>query len=165
MATEGGTGGPCRALDAQAGQATLDALRADQHAECLMCGPANPLGLRLRFRVQPDGSVVALFPCSAGLRSYAGTLHGGVISALLDAAMTNALFAAGVTGVTAELTVRFLAPVALDRGALVRGAVERDAHPLFHVRAELEQGGKVKARATARFLVKGAAPSGVPGRG
>jgi len=37
----------------------------------------------------------------------------------------------------------------------VRASIERDSHPLFYLRAELEQDRKVKARATAKFLVKG----------
>ncbi len=142
-------------VDARTSQATLESLCAAEHSECLMCGPANPLGLKLRFRVQPDGSVLAMFPCREAFRSYSDTLHGGVISALLDAAMTNALFSVGVVGVTAELTVRFLAAVALNRGAVVRASIEKDAHPLFHVRAELEQDQKIMARATAKFVVKG----------
>ena len=145
----------CRAsssLNMGTGQATLESLCATEHSECLMCGPANPLGLKLRFRVQPDGSVLAMFPCQEAFRSYPETLHGGVISALLDAAMTNALFSRGVAAVTAELAVRFLAPVALNRGAVVRALVERDAHPLFYVRAELEQDRTLMARATAKFL-------------
>ena len=57
---------------------------------------------------------------------------------------------------TADLTVRFLAPVNLDRGAVVRAVVESAAaHPLYKVRAELEQDQQLKARATAKFLVKG----------
>ena len=95
-----------------------------------------------------------MFACREAFRSYPKTLHRGVISALLDAAMTNALFSVGVVGVTAELTVSFLAAVALNRGAVVRAAIERDAHPLFYVRAELEQDRRPMARATAKFLVK-----------
>lgn len=120
-----------------------------------MCGSQNHLGMKLRFRVQPDGSVLAMFPCRESFRSYPETLHGGVISALLDSAMTNVLFSMGVVGVTAELTVRFLASVELNRGAVVRAFVERDARPLFYVRAELEQDRKLMARATAKFLTKG----------
>jgi acyl-coenzyme A thioesterase PaaI-like protein len=96
-----------------------------------------------------------MFACHEAFRSYPETLHGGVISALLDAAMTNALFSVGVVGVTAELTVRFLAAVALNHGAVVRASIEKDAHPLFYVRAELEQDRQLMARATAKFLVKG----------
>jgi acyl-coenzyme A thioesterase PaaI-like protein len=140
---------------APASQLVLDSLVAAEHARCLMCGPGNPIGPKLRFRVQPDGSVLAMFPCREVLRSYPETLHGGVISALLDAAMTNALFAIGRIGVTAELTVRFLAPVALKSEAVVHASVERDEHPLYHLRAELEQGRKLMARASAKFVIKG----------
>ncbi len=93
--------------------------------------PANPDGLKLTFRVQGDGSVVALFPCREVFQSYPETLRGGITSALLDAAMTNALFSIGVAAVTAELVVRFLAPVSLARGAVVIGAIEKtSSHPL-----------------------------------
>jgi acyl-coenzyme A thioesterase PaaI-like protein len=142
-------------VDVRASQATMESLAAAEHSECLMCGSENPLGFKLEFRVQPEGSVLAMFPCGEAFRSYPDTLHGGVISALLDAAMTHALFSVGVVGVTAELTVRFLVPVALNRGAVVRAFVERDADPLFYVRAEIEQDRKLMARASAKFLVKG----------
>ena len=139
---------------APASQFALESLVAAEHAKCLMCGPANRLGMKLRFRVQPDGSVLARIPCREALRSYPETLHGGVISALLDAAMTNALFAIGMVGVTAELTVRFLAPVALNSEAVVHASVHRDEHPLFHLRAELEQDSKLMARASAKFVIR-----------
>ncbi|MGD8394981.1 MAG: PaaI family thioesterase [Candidatus Eiseniibacteriota bacterium] len=140
--------------DVNGSQSTLEALAATEHADCLLCGRANPVGLRLRFRLQSDGSVLAAFTCREAFQSYAKTLHGGVISALLDAAMTNVLFSIGVVGVTAELTVRFLAPVLLERAAVVRATLERNAHPLFLVRAELEQDGKLMARASAKFLAR-----------
>jgi uncharacterized protein (TIGR00369 family) len=142
-------------IDVTARQATLESLAAAEHARCLMCGSANDLGLKLRFRVQSDGSVLAMFPCRETFQSYPENLHGGVISALLDAAMTNALFSVGVVGVTAELTVRFLAPVLLNRGSVVRASIEKDAHPLYYIRSDLKQDRKLMARATATFLVKG----------
>jgi acyl-coenzyme A thioesterase PaaI-like protein len=149
-------GCPARhAVDLTASQATLESLCAAEHSGCVLCGATNPRGFKLRFRVQRDGSVLAMFPCSEALRSYPETIHGGVVSALLDAAMTNALFSIGVVGVTAELTVRFLAPVAVERGAVVRASIEMARHPLFYVRAELEQDRKLMARASAKFLVKG----------
>ena len=137
-------------------QAVLDAVRAAEHPFCFVCHPENQAGLRLRFRVQADGSVVAFFPCRSVYQSYPATLHGGITSALLDAAMTNALFSIGIVAVTAELTVRFLAPVSLDRGAVVFGTIEKTtSHPLYYVRAELQQDRRPLARATAKFLVRG----------
>ncbi len=142
--------------DISANQSMLESVAASEHPQCLMCGPENPFGLKLRFRVQRDGSVLAMFPCREILQSYPETLNGGVISALLDAAMTNALFSIGVVAVTAELTVRFLAPASLNHGAVIRAMIDNaESHPLYYARAELEQDKKLMARASAKFLVKG----------
>lgn len=136
-------------------QATLARLAHSEHLTCLLCGPENPLGLRLQFRVEADGSVVGDVPPMPALQSYPGTLHGGVISSVLDAAMVHALFAEGIVAVTAELTVRFLSPVRVDRPLVVRANVEPNSHgPLFHTRGTVVQDGSVAARATAKFLRK-----------
>ena len=145
-------------------QERLDALRAAEHPRCFLCSPENPSGLKLRFRVQPDGSVLAFFPCREVFQSYPATLHGGIVAALLDAAMANALFSIGVVAVTAELDVRYRAPVVLERGVAVRGLVEKTAaHPLYYARAEVAQDRKVVARASARFLVRDEGPAAVAG--
>ena len=147
---------PGHPADLSASQARLESVSAIEHPRCLMCGAANPFGMKLKFKVQSDGSVLAVLPCRSLLQSYPETLHGGVISALLDAAMTNVLFSIGVVAVTVELTVRFVAPVSLSRTAVVRAAIEKSSsHPLYYVRAELEQDKKLMARASAKFLVKG----------
>lgn len=129
------------------------ALHSAEHGGCCVCGTLDALGLGLVFQTQDDRTIVGTFHCEPRLQSYQGILHGGVISTVLDAAMTHALFAAGVVGVTAELTVRFLAPVRLGCAATVRAALVRScAHGLHLLEAHLEQDGKPVARATARFL-------------
>lgn len=75
--------------------ATLEEVRTTTHPSCFVCGAANPSGFHLRFALAPDGSVSAHVPCPQQFQSYDGTLHGGVVAALLDAAMTNCLFARG----------------------------------------------------------------------
>ncbi len=148
---------PASSVEPVPSQTVLEAVRAVEHPRCFVCNPENPDGLKLRFRVQADGSVVAFFPCRSVYQSYPETLHGGITSALLDAAMTNALFSIGIVAVTAELSVRFVAPVSLDRGAVVVGTIEKtSSHPLYYVRAELQQDRKTLARATAKFLVRDA---------
>jgi uncharacterized protein (TIGR00369 family) len=146
---------PTPPLDASASQASLESLGATEHPRCVLCGAANRYGMKLEFSVQSDGSVVATFPCCETLQSYPGTLHGGVVSALLDAAMTNVLFSIGVAAVTAELTVRFLAPVRLGQDAVVRASIARvTSRSLYYVRSEIEQLGAVVARASAKFLAR-----------
>lgn len=142
--------------DIQPSQTTLETVAAAEHSRCFMCGAENPFGMKLRFRVQSDGSVVAFFPCREVFQGYPEALHGGIISALLDSAMTNVLFSIGVVAMTAELTVRFLAPISLNRGVVIRAAIDRTTlHSLYYVRSELEQERNVTARASAKFLVKG----------
>jgi len=139
----------------KAAQKRLEALGTLEHPRCLMCGSEHPFGIRLKFVVQNDGAVHAEFSCREILQGYPEMLHGGVISALLDAAMTNALFSVGVVAVTAELTVRFLAPVSLNRIAVVRARIDdSELHPLYTLRAELQQRRTIVARASAKFLSK-----------
>lgn len=136
-------------------QKLLEDTREHEHPLCLFCGSKNPIGFKLPFTALEDGSVRADITCGSFFQSYPRTLHGGVISALLDSAMTNCLFARGVVAVTGELNVRFVEAVDVDRAVEVRAAVEREYGPLYQMRAELTQSRRVRARATAKFVKKG----------
>ena len=128
--------------------------RTAAHAACFLCGASNPAGLKLDFVLEADGSVHADVPCPRTLQSYEDTLHGGVVAALLDAAMTNGLFALGVVAVTARLSVRYVQPVRLDIPARVAASVDRNRRGLFYCSAELTQNGRVAARASATFVTR-----------
>jgi acyl-coenzyme A thioesterase PaaI-like protein len=80
-------------------------------------------------------------------------LHGGVIAALLDGAMTNCLFAFGHRALTVELKVRYHAGVAAAEESLLRAWLEDSTRELFQLRAELSQDGAVKASATGKFML------------
>lgn len=126
--------------------------RTGTHSHCVVCGAANDHGLRLKFSPTEDGSVQARFYCDKTLEGYADILHGGVISSLLDGAMTNCLFAHGHPGLTAELTVRFRHPVRIGTAATVRAWIERCSPPLHVLRAELVQDEQVKATGCGKFM-------------
>jgi len=135
-------------------------LQARLHSQCMLCGAEHPQGLRLAFSTHSDGHVEARFPCDRLYQGYTGYLHGGVIAALLDSAMTNCLFAHGKAALTGELNVRFLKPVVTSRPATVIARVSESLPPLFHMEATLRQNGQLMARATAKFMEAGGA--GVP---
>ena len=122
------------------------------HPGCVVCGGANARGLRLRYAPGDGKGVEAILDCDASLEGYGGRLHGGVIAAALDGAMTHCLFAHGRTAVTAELVVKYKHPVAIGRPARVRAWLERDLGPLYLLQAELVQDDVVKAAASAKFL-------------
>jgi acyl-coenzyme A thioesterase PaaI-like protein len=122
------------------------------HNHCLMCGSRNPFSLGLRFHSGEQGSVWARFKAQRRFQGYDGILHGGVISALLDAAMTHCLFHHGVQAVTGDLRVRFLKPVPCKDLLHVRAWLLSATPPLFRVAAILVYGQRVMARAEAKFM-------------
>lgn len=109
------------------------------------------MGLALRYAAAPDGSVSATFLGNPALEGYEGILHGGVVAALLDGAMTNCLFAHGIRALTGELRVRYRLPVLATEELMVRAWVERSWHGLFLLQSEILQSRVLKARAEGKF--------------
>jgi len=130
----------------------LERTRRTAHPSCIVCGRADECGLGLRFSVQQDGGVVAHFACRRHLQGYEGILHGGIVSALLDGAMTNCLFAHGITAVTGEMTIRFRHPIRLRTAVTVCGRIARSQWPLHVAEAQIVQDGRVMAKARGKFM-------------
>jgi acyl-coenzyme A thioesterase PaaI-like protein len=138
----------------ESAEGRLREMRARAHPNCVVCSAANGRGLRLEFRTCEDGGVQATFDCREGYEGYPSVLHGGVVSTLLDGAMTNCLFAHGHPGVTAEITVRCRHPVRTGRTATVRAWIEHRSPRLHVLRAELTQDGQLKATARGKFMAR-----------
>ena len=126
------------------------------HGNCLFCGDQNPLSFRLRFRADPGATVSAKFQASQHLQGYDGFLHGGIISALLDAAMTHCLFHQQIQAMTGDLHVRFLHPIPCDSVLVINARILSQKPPLYVLRAELTCDGQVMAWAQAKFMRRGA---------
>jgi acyl-coenzyme A thioesterase PaaI-like protein len=124
----------------------------ESHRHCVVCGSDHPFGLHLDFIADDDGSVEARIECESLFQGYPGMVHGGIVSMLLDGAMTNCLFAHGQPGVTGELNVRFGYPVEPQGTAVVRAWIDESPPPFFVLKSELIQTERVCARATAKFV-------------
>ena len=141
-----------------------DALRLKRtqealHGACLLCGSRNPAGFRLNFSILQDGGVAATAECPAHLQGYQGILHGGVTAALLDSAMANCLFARGISAVTAEMFLKYKAPVICGTPVTVTARLEKPYPPLYELAAEITQSGKIVALARAKFMESDFIPS------
>lgn len=134
--------------------ASLSPLRSQEHAHCVACGLHHPTGLRIQFHAADDGGVTATVDCTSALQGYAGLVHGGIISLMLDAAMTNCLFQRGVPALTAQLTVRFREPVQADRSAVVTARVVRETGNAFVVEGNVFQDNRLKAKGEGIFMRK-----------
>jgi acyl-coenzyme A thioesterase PaaI-like protein len=117
---------------------------------CFGCGPSHPTGLRVRCFRTPEGVVSPVFIA----REYAGppnAAHGGIVTAYLDEICAGAaLDASGKTAVTGELTVRFVAPVPVERAILGRGQLVKDHGRYVDVEARLEEFETRRLLATAK---------------
>jgi acyl-coenzyme A thioesterase PaaI-like protein len=119
----------------------------------------------LDFKVDSSGGVTTRFDCSEIFQSYTGFIHGGIISLLLDGAMTNCLFARKKKAVTGMLSVRYLQPVVVNRMADISARLVKSAPPLYYLEAEILQDGEMMAKATGKFMeVSARSTSGVKKR-
>ena len=136
----------------EAAQLRLDAAKFQQHPRCVVCWDRHPFGLQVDFRVTGAHTVEGLFACGKSYEGYENILHGGIVSSLLDGAMASCVLAMGLQAYTVDLRVRYRAAVAVGAQATIRGEWLRGSGPIHLLHATLEQGGKVRASARAKFF-------------
>jgi acyl-coenzyme A thioesterase PaaI-like protein len=88
----------------------MDARTLAEANRCFICGPGNPVGLRLRFREEGEG-VSADFTFGEQFIGWEGLIHGGLVAAVLDDAMANIWAWRGTPAVVARISARFRLPV------------------------------------------------------
>ncbi len=134
--------------------ASLD--RPIDDGRCFACGPYSAHGLKMRFDVRTDDSVESRVVLEEAFQGWRGVAHGGIVATLLDEAMAHAAAARDYLGVTAELRLRFRAPVPLAQPLVVRGKVEWQRRQVLGVSASVaNEDGAVLANAEGRFVVRG----------
>lgn len=124
---------------------------------CFACGPANPIGMHVRFDRAAEGDgVYARVELGPHYQGWRGIAHGGIVMALLDEAMAHAAGFAGHRGVTAMVNVRFRKPVPLECPIQVRGRVTWQRRNVLGVDASvLDDAGNVLAHAEGSFVSRG----------
>ncbi len=133
-------------------QRALDHHRQTQHPACVVCDPANPFSLNLNCKADDHGGVSSRFEPKPWMAGFTGQLHGGIVSALLDGAMTQCLFAQNTKAVTAVLHTRFRKPVPIDQALQVRAWLKDTDGKRHQLKAELHLNDALLADAEATFL-------------
>jgi acyl-coenzyme A thioesterase PaaI-like protein len=73
---------------------------------CFVCGPENPIGLRLTFRMDGDVCRSEFVPDTVHA-GYRGVTHGGIVFSVLDDVMANWLWLSGIRCMTARAEIRY----------------------------------------------------------
>ena len=120
---------------------------------CFACGRLNPTGLQLDFDVSTNRAS-ARYIGQQRHQGYDGTLHGGIVTALLDETMGWAIFHQGVWGVTGRITVTFRRPVPVGETVRVTGEVASRGTRAIETRGEVRDAeGALLAEASATFFL------------
>ncbi len=133
---------------------SLDDIRNEVHSDCFVCSLLNTYGMHISFKTTGDNEVIAVFQCDGSYQGYQGIVHGGVVSALLDGAMCNCMFACNKAAVTTEMLVKYRHPVVVDEEAMVIARIVYSSEPMYMLESEIIQNGKVKAIAKGKYYHK-----------
>jgi acyl-coenzyme A thioesterase PaaI-like protein len=134
----------------------IDSWARSDANNCFVCGPTNPIGLHMVFRL--DGDV-----CHGELTAgedhvgYDGVVHGGILYSALDDVMANWLFLRGERAVTARCEVRYREPVRVGTPVLLEARLKKRRGPLaiLEGRAIRAEDGTVVAECEASFMIVG----------
>lgn len=122
------------------------------HCNCLLCGDDNPIGLGLKFILLSDGKVHTSLRGRRLLQGYSGIIHGGVMCALLDAAMVHCLFHKKIKAVTADMNVRFHKPIPVNLILDLYGEMVSARKSLFYMKSEIYCNDELMVEGNARFM-------------
>ena len=119
---------------------------------CFVCGDQNESGLKARFFVQSFGSVASEYTVEQRFAGYDNIMHGGIAASLLDEVMIKAILKDDILAVTAEMTVKFKAPVYVGQKMVLVGRVIESKGRLYRTEGVAEVAGKVVAEATGTYI-------------
>jgi acyl-coenzyme A thioesterase PaaI-like protein len=123
------------------------------NSACVVCGAENPTGLHLTFDSSEVGVTADWTPTEAW-ESFQAIVHGGIVTTVLDEAMSKAIIARHWEALTAEIRVRFRGQVSPGDALQVRGwVVEKRKRRILAEAALLTAAGEECAHAWATFLI------------
>jgi acyl-coenzyme A thioesterase PaaI-like protein len=124
-------------------------------AGCLVCGPGNNKGLRLKLFVDPETGVVQTqFAPAKEHIGFEGVTHGGVLAAVLDEVMVWAATWSGKRFcLCGEMNVRFRQKAQIGVPLACSARVDLSRSKLISTTAEARNSaGRVVATATGKYI-------------
>lgn len=131
--------------------APADGERIDHFPDCIISGHANPFGVAIVVHREGDEAVarVTLGPAFEGAP---GRAHGGVVAGILDDVLGNILTVIEQPAFTAELTIRYHAPMLIGVELETRARLVRREGRKIWIEGETSHDGHVVASASGLFI-------------
>jgi acyl-coenzyme A thioesterase PaaI-like protein len=119
---------------------------------CFACSSNNLQGLQLDFQ-ECEGRARAVWKPSSIWEGFRGIIHGGLVSTVLDEAMSKAVGLSGHTALTCELRVRLKLQVKPGETLVVMGwLVDKTKRKIVAEATLAGANGQEKAHAWGVFL-------------
>ncbi|MER6108390.1 PaaI family thioesterase [Streptomyces hirsutus] len=115
-------------------------------------GPENALAPPLTLHGRDDGSIAGTVTLDLPYQGPPGHVHGGVSALLLDHTLGVANHWAGPSGMTAELTLRYLRPTPLFEPLTVTGRQVSVDGSRIRTAGEISAGGRTCVTAEGLFI-------------
>ena len=120
------------------------------YPNCFGCGPENPFGLRLTYRVEGDALVTDFTPGGTH-EGWPGIVHGGIIATILYEVMENFAFQKGIIAMMRDMDVQFRKPANIGTRITALARLELSADREMSITATLVQ-KNVVAEGSARLV-------------
>ncbi|MDH4126348.1 MAG: PaaI family thioesterase [Gammaproteobacteria bacterium] len=105
---------------------------------CFACGPANPIGLKIQFRVDGDACTGEFTPDENHV-GFQNIVHGGIIYTALDDVTANILYQQGRKAHTARCEIRYRRPCAVGEKLLLKGWIDSERRRLVMLKGEIRR--------------------------
>ena len=120
---------------------------------CFVCGQKNPIGLKLHLTWDGKTASTEFIPDKL-YQGWSGTVHGGILSCVLDEAMNYAALFSGVNTVTAKMQTRFRNPAQVGKLLVVTARLTKKTKRLVEAKAEAQlKDGTPIADSTATMFI------------
>ncbi len=121
---------------------------------CFVCGPGNPIGLKLVFRLDGDVCRAEFTPDDIHC-GYDGVTHGGIIFSTLDDVMANWIYLKGIRAFTAKCNIRYQDSLPTGTPVLLEGHCIKQKRRLIVMQGKMlrQDDHKVVAETEASFMI------------
>jgi acyl-coenzyme A thioesterase PaaI-like protein len=122
---------------------------------CFACGPENPIGLKIAFRIE-DGICRGQFTPGKYHVGFNDTVHGGIIFSALDDVMANLLYLQGIKAYTAKCEIRYRQALRVGQAIDLSARIESERRRLVSLKGEarLAGSGDLIADTNAAFMLE-----------
>ncbi len=123
-------------------------------SRCFVCGPNNPIGLKVEFRLVGEVCHAEFTPGPEHM-GYDNVTHGGIQFSLLDDVMANCLWLQGIACFTGRADIRYRQQLPIGTPVRLEGECLRRKGRLAQMRGQILRidDASVVAEATANFML------------